>query len=146
MKILVSACLLGKNCCYHGGNNHNDFLSLKQSQFTFIPVCPEELGNLSTPRAPAEVSKHIVITIDGKDVTKDFQKGALETLKISQFHQCKYAVLKSRSPSCGYQGIYDGSFSGNLVMANGITAELLAQNKLYIYTEETMHLLFEQFD
>ena len=143
MKILVSTCLLGVDCCWHGGNNKNEALLSKKDDYTFVPVCPEQLGGLTTPRLPAELGNQLVVTNDGSDVTNAFAKGALETLKLAQLYGCQYAILKANSPSCGCGRIYDGSFTGTLIDGDGITAKRLTENGIKVFTEDTMHLLFE---
>ena len=103
-----------------------------------IPVCPEQLGGLPTPRAPAEKKGDRVFTKDGKDVTEEFDKGAAEALKIAQLANCKKAILKSKSPMCGSGKVYDGTFSGKLTVGNGIFAGLLKKNGIKVLTEEDL--------
>ena len=121
-KILVSACLLGINCKYDGNNNMNekvlDYLKDKE----VIPVCPEIYGGLTTPRTPSEIVGDKVITKDKIDVTKEYLKGAEETLKLGKLFNVKKALLKAKSPSCGNKEIYDGTFTGNKIIGMGITA------------------------
>lgn len=138
--ILVSACLLGINCKYNGKNNYNDKVIEFIKNKKFIPVCPEQLGGLETPRKPSEIilknNKKYVYNIENKDVTREFKKGALETLYIAKKFKCQLAILKANSPSCGCGKIYDGSFSSKLVNGNGITAQLLIDNKIKVVSEE----------
>ena len=133
---LISACLAGINCKYNGGNNEDEKILELVKAGRAILVCPEQLGGLPTPRLPAEIvekdSERKVIATDGTDVTDQFLKGAQETLKIAQMMNIKKAILKSRSPSCGYGRIYDGSFSKTLKAGNGFTAELLEKNGIEI--------------
>ncbi|MCF7793401.1 MAG: DUF523 domain-containing protein [Candidatus Cloacimonetes bacterium] len=136
--ILVSACLAGIKCKYDGGDNKCDKVVELVKKGLAIPVCPEQLGGLSTPRNPAEIVGDQVISNRKIDVTENFQKGAEETLKIAQMIGCKKAILKQCSPSCGFGEIYDGSFSGIIKSGNGITAELLAENGIEIITEEEL--------
>jgi len=124
MKI-VSACLVGINCRWDGKNKLNKKLLKLFKQGKLIPVCPEQLGGLTTPRMPAEQKGNKVIGKDGKDITKDFIKGAKETLKIAKQLGIKEAILKSKSPSCGFGEIYDGTFSGKTKKGNGVTADML---------------------
>ena len=142
---LVSACLVGINCKYDGKNNKNKKIFEMYKKGELIPVCPEQLGGLSTPREPAETTgdgsdvlkgKAKVLTISGKDITSNFVKGAEEVLKIAKDLNIKEVILKSKSPSCGYKKIYDGTFSKKLVDGNGVLASLLEQNKIKIHTEE----------
>lgn len=106
-----------------------------------IPVCPEQLGGLPTPRIPAERVKDRVITQVGVDVTKEYQIGAEEALKIAKLYNCKKAILKEKSPSCGCGKIYDGTFSRNLIVGNGVTAELLLKNGIEVFGESEIDKL-----
>ncbi|AOY76435.1 DUF523 domain-containing protein [Clostridium formicaceticum] len=141
--ILVSACLLGVNCRYDGTNNKNLELIKLLSEKNIFPVCPEELGELTTPRPPAEIQgrevlekKGRVMNTDGQDVTEAFIKGAEETLKLAEENGVTTAILKARSPSCGSGKIYDGSFTGTLTEGDGVTAALLKRKNIKVYTEE----------
>lgn len=135
--ILISGCLLGLRCRYDEDSKPLAEEKLKQlsQKYTLIPVCPEQLGGLSTPRLPCEIRDGKVIRKDGSDVTEGYSKGAYETLKLAELFGIKKAILKAKSPSCGYGRIYDGSFSGTLTDGNGITAELLVKNGIEIITE-----------
>lgn len=137
--ILVSACLLGINCKYSGGNNENKELTKLLKKEKIIPICPEQLGGLSTPREPCEIikkeSNKRVVDKKGKDQTLKFLKGAEETLKIAQLCNVREAVLKSNSPSCGSCKIYDGSFTGKLIAGEGIAASFLKCNNIKVYNE-----------
>jgi len=135
-KILVSACLLGINCKYDGTSNKNEKILKLAKNFILIPVCPEILGGLPIPREPAEQRGKRVITKSGKDVTKYFEKGAKEVLKIAKILKIKKAILKQKSPSCGCGKIYDGTFSGKLIRGDGVTARLLKENKIQVFSEE----------
>ena len=130
-KVLVSACLLGKNCRFNGEHSH--LPDLENLDVDFIPVCPEEAGNLGTPRPAAEMqgsAENIlsgierVLTNDGHDVTGKFIQGAENSLKIGINSKVEIAILKSRSPSCGVGAIYDGTFTYSLIDGNGIFAHL----------------------
>lgn len=135
-KILVSACLAGVDCKYNGGNNENAKIIELIKNNDVILVCPEQLGGLSTPRDPAENINDKVITDKGKDVTKEFDKGAEEVLKLAKKFNIKKAILKSRSPSCGKGKIYDGTFSGKKIDGNGKTAELLIKNGIEVISSD----------
>lgn len=135
MNILVSACLLGIKCRYDGGTTMNDDVLKLAKQHTLIPVCPEQLGGLSTPRVPAERMGNKVITKAGNDVTEAFKYGAEATLQIAKIGQCEFAILKERSPSCGNCKIYDGTFSDNLIPGKGLCAELLEDSGIKVYGE-----------
>ena len=103
--------------------------------YNLIPICPEQLGGLPTPRIPAERVNNKVVNQAGVDVTKEYQLGAEEALKIAKLYNCKKAILKEKSPSCGYGKIYDGTFSRNLTDGNGVTANLLIDNGIEIFGE-----------
>ena len=135
MNILVSSCLLGINCKYNGKNNLCPSVKNLEKNYHLIPICPEVLGGLKTPRVPSEVRQNKVITKNNLDVTKNFIKGALRALDIANENLCEFAILKSNSPSCGFGKIYDGTFSSNLVGGNGITADLLYKNGIVILNE-----------
>jgi uncharacterized protein YbbK (DUF523 family) len=110
--------------------------------YILIPVCPEILGGLPTPREPAEQKGKKVITKSGKDVTKYFEKGAKEVLKIAKILKIKKAILKQKSPSCGCGKIYDGTFSKRLIKGDGVTAKLLKKNGIEVFTEENIDSMF----
>lgn len=135
MNILVSACLLGVQCRYDGTGALTEGIKKLMEEHTLIPVCPEIMGGLATPRDSAERSGDKVVTKDGSDVTENYQKGAMETLKLAKLYHCSCAVLKERSPSCGCGRIYDGSFGRKLVDGNGMTAELLLENGIQVKGE-----------
>jgi len=136
MNILVSACLLGIGCRYDGKIKKNDAVCALAQKHTLIPVCPEQLGGRPTPRKPVEIKNGNVTEECGNCHTSEFEKGAEETLKIAQITGCTLAILKSRSPSCGYGEIYDGSFSKKTVSGNGIAAALLSENGIKVKNEE----------
>lgn len=136
MRLMVSACLLGQKCKYNGKNNLNADLVEYLRPYTVVPICPEVQGGLSTPRMPSERYFEKVITKDGQDVTESFQLGAIIALQLANQQDCKVAILKKNSPSCGFGEIYDGTFSSRLKKGNGVTAELLYQNGIVILNEE----------
>ena len=131
-KILVSGCLLGLNCKYNGGNNYKKEIDEFLKDYEVVPICPEIMGGLPTPRMSAEKIEDKVITKDGEDVTKQFRKGAEECLFLAKKYNIKKALLKSKSPSCGFGKIYDGTFTHTIIDGNGITAELLNNNGIEI--------------
>lgn len=138
---IISACLVGINCKYNGGNNLYKELVKLVKEGKAIPVCPEQLGGLSTPRHASEIvidkkGEKRVINRKGEDVTDKFLKGGYETLKIAETVRAEGAILKARSPSCGYGHVYDGTFSGRLKEGNGITTDILINNGIKVYTEE----------
>jgi uncharacterized protein YbbK (DUF523 family) len=137
---LVSACLAGVNCRYNGGNCANKNIQSLANRGEAIAVCPEQLGGLPTPRQPYEIvigenGKENIIGKDGRAATKEFYAGAEKALAIAKVIGAKTAILKSKSPSCGCGLIYDGTFSGKLISGNGITAKLLLENGIKVYTE-----------
>jgi uncharacterized protein YbbK (DUF523 family) len=134
--IIVSACLAGVACRYDGAAKPCEKVIRLVAEGKAIPLCPEQLGGLTTPRASAEISGNRVIRKDGVDVTDAFTRGAQEALKIARLVGAKTAILKARSPSCGLGKIYDGSFSGRLVDGNGVFAEMCKQNGIKVKTEE----------
>lgn len=133
-KILVSACLLGVNCKYDGENNSSKEIDEFLKDYEVIPICPEIMGGLPTPRIAAERVDDMVLTKDGRDVTKEYIKGAKESLFLARKYNVKKALLKLRSPSCGYGKIYDGTFSHTITDGNGVTADLLKENGIEIIT------------
>jgi uncharacterized protein YbbK (DUF523 family) len=135
---LCSACLLGVKCRYNGKSALNKkVVSLLRSE-VLIPVCPEQLGGLPTPREPAEIVGNRVFTISGRDVTENFIRGANETLRIAKLFNISEAVMKQGSPSCGFGRIYDGTFSGKTRKGEGVTATLLKKHGIKIVTEEDL--------
>lgn len=145
MNILISACLLGMPCRYDGNDNYTEKVLALGEYHNLIPVCPEQMGGLPTPRTPAERVGKFVLTRDGEDVTDEYRRGAEFALKMAQDNDCSAAVLKERSPSCGSGKIYDGSFSGTLTDGWGVTAELLLQNGISVYGESEIDRLFPRF-
>jgi len=136
--ILVSECLAGINCTYDDSNNENkDILELMKTH-NLVLVCPEQLGGLSTPRVPAEQLGDKVFDKNGKDVTINFNKGASEALRIAKMYNCKKAILKAKSPSCGSKQIYDGSHSGKIIPGMGVTTILLRENGIEVINENDL--------
>lgn len=146
--MIVSACLVGVDCKYSGENNYNDKVKefLKDKQY--IIICPEQLGGLTTPRKPSEIDKiggkevlkgkSKVINCDNEDVTENFIKGAKESLKIAKMFNCKKALLKEGSPSCGCNLIYDGTFTGQKISGMGVTAALFNENNIEVFSEKEL--------
>ena len=135
-KILVSACLLGAACRYDGRSKTYPQIDALRGKCELIPFCPEEAGGLPTPRVPAEITKQGVFTRDGRDVTKAYRRGAQKALALARKEKADFAILKSKSPSCGKNEVYDGSFSGVLTAGQGITAALFSENEIPVFTEE----------
>lgn len=126
MVILVSACLLGENCKYNGGNNRNERVLRYVQGHEVIPVCPEVLGGLPCPRKPVEWVGERVLTRDGDDCTENFRIGVQRALEVISDQQVDLAILQSRSPTCGVKQIYDGTFSGVRIDGQGALAKALA--------------------
>lgn len=143
MNILVSACLLGVRCRYDGASRPNEAVLRLMEHHTLIPVCPEQLGGLATPRLPAERQGDAVRTRSGADVTEQYRRGAEEALRLCRLYGCEAAVLKEKSPSCGAGAVYDGTFSGTLTDGDGVTAELLASCGVPVYGESQVEKLLK---
>lgn len=136
MKILVSACLLGKNCKYNGGNNLNQGVLDFVEGHEVIGVCPEQLGGLSTPRLPAEIVDGVVTNKEGVSVDAEFRKGAQSALAAALENKVDLVILQSRSPSCGVKEIYDGNFSGKKIKGQGVFAKLLSAHGIKVLDAE----------
>ena len=145
--LLVSACLLGENCKYSGGNNAlpPETLAALEERFRLVSVCPEREGGLPTPRVPSERQGSRVVNREGEDVTEAFRTGAALALKRAEEEGCRLALLKERSPSCGSSLIYDGSFTGTVVPGEGVTAELLKSHGLSVCGENSLERLEKEF-
>lgn len=146
MKIAVSACLLGDNCKYNGSNNKNESVLALADKHTLIPICPECFAGLPIPRVPSEIKNGRVYSKDGRDITEEFRDGAQKALYVAEEKCCQFAILKERSPSCGFGKIYDGSFSGKIIDGNGITAQLFYEHGIQIYGESKIDKLIEDID
>lgn len=138
MNLLVSACLLGVCCRYDGLSKPCPAVLALREKYGLVPVCPEQLGGLPTPRPPAELRGGRVLNRCGADCTEQYRRGAEEALKLAGVFGCRAAVLKSRSPSCGLGRVYDGTFSGRLTDGNGVAAELLRRNGIDVFSEEDL--------
>ncbi len=140
-KIIVSACLLGTPCRYDGKSKPNSEVLALNEKYELIPICPEVMGGLPTPRIPCEIVNDKVLRQDGADVSQSYIKGAEKALKIATQNGCKIALLKARSPSCGKGKIYDGTFSGILKNGNGICADLFIKNNITVIDENEIYKL-----
>ncbi len=140
MNILVSACLLGVACRYDGASKPNEKIlsMLRNPVFNLIPVCPEILGGLPTPRPPCEISKGRVVTQSGENKTVEYERGADEVLRLAKLFNCSLAILKENSPSCGSGKVYDGTFSRRLTDGDGIAASLLKANGIKVVGESEL--------
>lgn len=140
---LISACLIGVNCRYDGKNNFNQRLYEYFKESLLYPVCPEVIGGLSIPRLPCEIKREDdsikVIDIRDNDKSKYFISGAKKTLKLAKILNVKGAIFMERSPSCGVNKIYDGSFSNNLIEGKGITTSLLEKEGFKVYSENDLN-------
>jgi uncharacterized protein YbbK (DUF523 family) len=144
--VIICACLLGLNAKYVGKSNANALIQKYSSDGKFIPVCPEQLGSLPTPRSPVEIiggtgqdvllGRCVAQGHRGEIVTTQFIQGAREVLKIVRIFKVTASILKERSPSCGVNHIYDGSFTHRLMPGQGVTAALLKESNISIYSEE----------
>ena len=134
--ILVSACLAGEYCRWDGGTNLVPEIKALVDAGKAVPVCPEELGGLPTPRLPSERLGDRVVSSEGADVTAEFRRGAEEALRVCREQGCRLAVLKAKSPSCGKGLIHNGLFDGGLVPGDGMTAQLLTENGITVMNEQ----------
>lgn len=138
MKIMVSACLLGDNVKYNGGNNRHEKVLEYIKGHEVVPVCPEMLGGLPVPRAPGEIQDGIVRNEDGTSVDYEYRTGAAQALEIAESERIDMAILQSRSPSCGVNQIYDGSFTGRKIKGMGVFARLLSEKGYKVVDAEDM--------
>lgn len=143
MPVLVSACLIGVCCRYDGASKPDSRVLALMSGHTLIPVCPEILGGLPTPRIPSEIRGDRVINREGRDVTAAYERGAEECLKLAHFYGCRCAILKERSPACGCGTRYDGTFSGTLVQGDGIAAARLKEAGIKVIGESDLPDYFD---
>lgn len=143
MKLLVSACLLGCRCRYDGASKSHPAVEALAARHELVPVCPEQLGGLSTPRPPAERQGDRVVTESGADVTEQYRRGAAEAARLCALLGCQAAVLKERSPSCGKGQVYDGTFSRTLTAGDGVTSAVLAGMGVPVYGESQVEELLK---
>lgn len=148
--IFISACLVGQNVRYDGGNKLNNNLKKLVDQGIAKPICPEILGGLPTPRNPAEIvggdgfdvleNKAKIIDNQGNDVTKEYINGAMKALDTCQKMNCKTLILKSDSPTCSSENIYSGDFNGNKKQGVGVFSALLIKNGIQVYNEKNYNI------
>ena len=143
-RILISACLVGDNVKYDGGNNKNPLIDKLLEKYELVPFCPEVEGGLPTPRHPSEQKDDGVINDLGEDVTENFERGAELAYNICLFLKIKKAILKERSPSCGVHHIYDGTFSHQVIEGSGVTAKYLKEKGIRIYNEDEIPMLLNE--
>lgn len=141
--VAISACLLGEPCTYRGDSNVLDdsLLSRLRESCCLVPICPETQGGLSAPRPPAERVGDRIVIKTGEDVTEQFFAGAAAALADAQASGCRLALLKERSPSCGFGSIYDGTFSGVTVPGDGVAARMLSDAGIEVYGESRIESL-----
>ena len=125
MKVLVSACLLGENCKYNGGNNYSAAVAEFVKDKEIIPVCPELMAGLGCPRTPIEITNGVVVDRNGNNVDAAIRKAVAQALEMIRDEEIQCAILKSRSPTCGAHQVYDGTFSGTLIDGAGVFAQAL---------------------
>lgn len=142
-KILISACLLGCETKYNGKDNKIDLSALPIEDL--IPICPEQLGGLSTPRSASEIKNDYIIDKEGINRTTEFKKGAYESLKLAEIFNGKMALLKENSPSCGVHFIHDGSFSGKKIKGSGMTTKLFKEHGILVFSEDEVGDLLEEW-
>ena len=142
-RILISACLVGDNVKYDGGNNKNPLIEKLLEKYELVPFCPEVEGGLPTPRHPSEQRGEQVVNDIDEDVTDEFNKGADLALNICLYLKITKAILKERSPSCGVHSIYDGTFSHKVIPGSGVTAALLKRKGIEVYSEDEIPMLLD---
>ena len=142
--LLISACLLGAQCRYDGQSKPVLEMVALSEQFDLVPLCPEQLGGLPTPRDASERQGSRVVMRSGRDVTDAYARGAQQALALAQRFGCTAALLKQRSPSCGHGEIYDGTFTGTRVAGDGVTAALLGAHGIRVYGEDDIAELLNE--
>ena len=142
-RILISACLVGDNVKYDGGNNKNSLISKLLEKYELVPFCPEVEGGLPIPRHPCEQRGEQVVNDLGEDKTDEFYRGADLALNICLYLKITKAILKERSPSCGVHSIYDGTFSHKVIDGSGVTAALLKRKGITVYSEDEIPMLLD---
>lgn len=138
MKIMISACLLGSDVKYNGGNNYSEKAAEYVKGHEVFAVCPEVMGGLPVPRAPGEICEGVVRNADGTSVDREYHDGAEAALEIAKREQVEIVILQSRSPSCGVNQIYDGTFSGRKIKGSGVFAALLKENGFRVIDVEDL--------
>ena len=142
-RILISACLVGDDVKYDGGNNKNPLISKLLEKYELVPFCPEVEGGLPIPRHPCEQRGEQVVNDLDEDKTDEFNKGADLALNICLYLKITKAILKERSPSCGVHSIYDGTFSHKVIDGSGVTAALLKRKGIQVYNENEIPMLLD---
>lgn len=142
-KVIVSGCLYGYKCRYDGKDNYIEKIEELKKKAIVIPLCPEQMGGLSTPRFPSEIIGDKLMNNQEIDVTEEYMRGAKVTLELALDMGVQYALLKEKSPSCGKDKIYDGTFSGKLIEGSGVTAKLLQEHGIIVFSEDEIDELLE---
>lgn len=140
VKVMVSACLMGENCKYSGGNNRNEKVLNFVSKCEVIKVCPEVLGGLPTPRLPCEIREGLVVNREGGSCTGEYVRGAKLALELAKEEQPDLVILQPRSPSCGAKQIYDGTFTKTLISGSGIFANMMKENGFTVVEPDDLTL------
>ena len=142
MKILVSACLLGENCKYNGGNNYNPAVAEFIKDKEVLPICPEMMAGMGCPRTPIEIVNGVLMDRNGNNVDAAMRKAVAQAMELIGQEDIQCAILQSRSPTCGVNQIYDGSFSGKLVPGSGVLAQALKNAGYRVMDAEDMEKQF----
>ena len=137
-KIIVSACLLGENCKYNGGNNYDPRVAQYLQGREVIPVCPEVLAGLGIPRTPMEIQNGILVDKNGNRTDEKVRHAVAQILQQLRQEAVDCVILKSRSPTCGVHQVYDGSFSGTLVDGSGVLAQALREAGYTVFDNEDL--------
>ncbi len=146
-KLLISACLQGDNVKYDGGNNLIEEVNILKDKFELVSVCPEVMGGMTIPRMPCEITSFKPLKIEnefGINMADHFIDGARTVLEMVQQLDIKYALMKSNSPSCGNEKIYDGTFSGKLIDQSGVTAKFLIDHNIKVFNENQIDKLLAE--
>lgn len=142
MKIGISACLLGDNVRYDGSNKYNKQIAKLLENHEIIKICPELASGFPIPRQAMEISNSKVYTKDGKDLTEELLKGSIKCFE--QIKDCDFLILKTKSVSCGYQKVYDGTFTNTLIDGNGIFTDLCLKNNILVFSENEIEKIKEK--
>lgn len=146
-KLLISACLAGENVKYDGGNNLVDEFEILKENFELQYVCPEVQAGMVIPRLPCEITSYRPLKIEneyGIDNKDFFIEGSKIALDLAQRLNIKYALLKSNSPSCGNEKVYDGNFNGTLIDGAGVTAKTLSDHGIKVFNETQINELLRE--
>lgn len=137
IEYVVSACLAGCHCRYDGEAASDERVVQLVREGRALPLCPEQMGGLATPRPPFELSGGYALDAEGNDLTPRMLRGVEEAMRLVELAGCRMAILKSRSPSCGFGTVYDGTFTGTRIEGNGLFADRLHRAGLIVYTDQT---------